>query len=314
MALLALETSVYGVAEADLVVGYAATYASSLGGDDNVEVFWANQMAGSNIVNEQSGSPEHIRITGYIQSAFDWTHNTTVGGIVGRLSGYDVNIRDVVDFGNSVGADLITYVCENIADGAGAVAQQPGRYSAFNPGVVYFVVLAHEMGGHNYGLTHADSLLNPKTIMLHNYCGGGAQSFYTNPNIWLNGVKLLGDGNNCGQGGLIAGGDEAYFLSNAAQGVADRYARNNAGPKLDSVVRRWKFNQAAGAAPASTVITDEVAAAPATIRGTGATFTGDAVRLPGGTTGNVAANSIAAYIDLPNGIISSLTILTRIKN
>ena len=54
----------------------------------------------------------------------------------------------------------------------------------------------------------------------------------------------------------------------------------------------------------------DVAAAPATIRGTGATFTGDAVRLPGGTTGNVAANSIAAYIDLPNGIISSLTNMT----
>ena len=311
VALLALHPLARGEAEADLAVGYAATYANSLGGDDNLEVLVANQVAGSNLINEQSGSPARLRIVGYYQSAQDGTNRTSTGGMVGWLANYDARISDVVDFGNATGADLVTYLCANNDSASiGAVAQAPGRYSSLNPGAVYFVVIAHEIGGHNYGLGHADSLLNPKTVMLHNYCGGGAQSYFTNPNVWLNGVRLLGDGNNCGQGGLIAGGDEAFFLSNAAQGVADRNARNNAGPKLDSVVYRWKFNLPAGGAPAGTVIADEISSAPATIRGTGATFTGEAVRLPGGATGNTAANSIAAYVDLPNGLVSALTDMT----
>ena len=49
-----------------------------------------------------------------------------------------------------------------------------------------------------------------------------------------------------------------------------------------------------------------MAGALATVRGTNATFTGTALRLPGGTTGNTAADSIAAYIDLPNGMFSAM--------
>jgi autotransporter-associated beta strand protein len=46
------------------------------------------------------------------------------------------------------------------------------------------------------------------------------------------------------------------------------------------------------------------------VRGNGATYTGSALRIPGGTTGNVAMNAMSAYIDLPNGIISSQTNVT----
>ena len=55
---------------------------------------------------------------------------------------------------------------------------------------------------------------------------------------------------------------------------------------------------------------DLVSGAPAVVRGNGATYTGSALRLPGGTTGNVAMSAMAAYIDLPNGILSSQTNIT----
>ena len=76
------------------------------------------------------------------------------------------------------------------------------------------------------------------------------------------------------------------------------------------IVHRWSFNQAAGAAPAGTEIPDLVGGGTAYIRGTGATFNGNSVTLPGTTTGNQTGTSISAYVDLPNGIISSCTDLT----
>lgn len=79
---------------------------------------------------------------------------------------------------------------------------------------------------------------------------------------------------------------------------------------LSSLVYRWSFNNPTGPASAGTVVTDTVSGATAIVRGTNAQFTGSALRLPGTTTGNAAADSMAAYVDLPNGIISALTNLT----
>jgi hypothetical protein len=79
---------------------------------------------------------------------------------------------------------------------------------------------------------------------------------------------------------------------------------------LSSLVYRWSFNGTAGSAPAGTTITDSVSSAVAIVRGTNAQFTGTGLRLPGTSTGNAAADTMAAYLDLPNGIISALTNLT----
>ncbi len=298
------------VIEADLAVGYAPSYATSVGGDDNVEVLLANAVAGNNRINEISGTGAAMRIVGFIKSLNDPVNWTTTGGIVGWLSGNDSRVSDVVSFGSSLGADLVTYIVQSSdSSSIAAVAQQPGMYSSYNPGAVWSAVFAHETGGHNYGRSHSDGVLNPKTVMLHNYCGGGAAPpyYYTNPNIVYNSVLLRGTGDNCSQGALLNGGDNS---SANAQAVADRRERMVTGPRLGNVVRRWLFNQTAASAPAGTVIADQIGAAPATVRGVGATFTGSALRIPGGTTGNVAANSIAAYIDLPNGLISTRTSVT----
>lgn len=312
-ALLCSGNTARAAAEADLAVSYTATYASSNGGEDNSQVIIANAITGSNAINKTSGTGAAVRIVGYRQSAQDNTNLTTVGGIVGWLNNNDSRIFDVVTFGSTVGADLVTYICTSTDTGIGAVASQPGMYSSFQPSAFWSAVVAHELSGHNYGRSHSDGLLNPKTIMLHNYCGGGAAPPYlfTNPNIWFNNVRLLGDANNCSQGGLINGGDNSLPSAASAQGVADRRERVIVGPNISNVVRRWKFNRAAGAAPAGTSVTDQVSGAnPAVVRGNGAIFTGTSLRTPGGGTGNAVANSITAYIDLPNGIISSNTNLT----
>jgi autotransporter-associated beta strand protein len=297
--------------EADLLASYAASYASSVGGEDNAQVIIANTVAGSNAIQDQGGTGAHMRIAGFYQSAIDVTGQTSTGGIVNWLASNDSHLSDVVAQGAALGADLVVYICNNNdSSSIAGVSQQPGFYSALNPGAVWSAVFAHETGGHAYGRSHSDGILNPKTIMLHNYCGGGAAPpyFYTNPNIWFNGVQLLGDGvNNCGMGGLVNGGDNS---SPSAQAVADRRARVVTAPNLNNVVLHWAFTNAPGSAPAGTTNLDLISGAQAIVRGNGASYTGTALRIPGGTTGNVAMNSMSAYIDLPNGIISSQTNIT----
>ncbi|MES2475812.1 MAG: PQQ-dependent sugar dehydrogenase [Verrucomicrobiota bacterium] len=76
-----------------------------------------------------------------------------------------------------------------------------------------------------------------------------------------------------------------------------------------TVTHRWNFNST-GPSTHSTIIPDQISAAPGTIVGINVTRTGTALTLPGGSNGQVAANAIAGYFDLPNGIISSKTNFT----
>jgi uncharacterized repeat protein (TIGR03806 family) len=77
------------------------------------------------------------------------------------------------------------------------------------------------------------------------------------------------------------------------------------------LVHRWSFNNPAGSVSAGTVFNDTVSGAAATVVGLNASASGTALTLPGNTTGgSAAATSIAAYVDLPNGLISAKTNLT----
>jgi autotransporter-associated beta strand protein len=301
-----LTAEIHAAAEADLLVAYDQTHASAVGGQDNANVLALNAVAGSNLINERSGTGARVRVVGYHQAAQYSYQRTSKGGFVGWMAGYDSRLSDVVDAGNARGADLVTFLCVSTADGAAAVAEQPGRYSCFDPGQFWSAVVAHELAGHNYGCDHRGGRATPgsKTVMMHNYCEGGGATppyFYSNPNIWLNGARLVGEA-SC-LGAAVSGGDNAYLVSNNAQGVADRNGRVITAPNLGSVVRRWSFNQAAATAPAGTTVTDSVSGVtPATVQGNGATFTGTGLRLPGG-----GAASGAAYLQLPSGIISSYT-------
>ncbi len=76
------------------------------------------------------------------------------------------------------------------------------------------------------------------------------------------------------------------------------------------LTHRWSFDEANGAIASGTVVLDEVTSAPAVVRGNGASFNGSGITLPGATTGGTSDAAISAYVDLPNGIVSSKTNLT----
>ena len=69
-------------------------------------------------------------------------------------------------------------------------------------------------------------------------------------------------------------------------------------------VNRWSFDAAAGGAPDGTVVPDLIGGADGVIRGAGASWSGTDVVLPGGSSDS------AAYVDLPNGLISGHTAVT----
>ena len=77
-----------------------------------------------------------------------------------------------------------------------------------------------------------------------------------------------------------------------------------------TLVHRWSFNEPSGAVAAGTVLVDSVGGSEAVVRGVGATRNGSALTLPGTTSGNVGQSTISAYVDLPNGLVSSKTDLT----
>jgi glucose/arabinose dehydrogenase len=70
---------------------------------------------------------------------------------------------------------------------------------------------------------------------------------------------------------------------------------------------RWSFNSEAGNVAPGSTFADRSAGETATLRGNGATLNGSALILPGTTNGNQNAATISAYLDLPNGILSSKT-------
>ncbi|MGC6466785.1 MAG: LamG-like jellyroll fold domain-containing protein [Akkermansiaceae bacterium] len=72
------------------------------------------------------------------------------------------------------------------------------------------------------------------------------------------------------------------------------------------LLHRYAFDEAAGPADAGSVVGDLIGAADGSIVGSGGMWTGSALSLPGGD----GAVSDAAYVDLPNGLMSSLDHLT----
>ena len=77
-----------------------------------------------------------------------------------------------------------------------------------------------------------------------------------------------------------------------------------------ALVNRWSFNQAAGAAVNGTSFTDTISAVPLQVRGNGATLNGVRILLPGTTNSDQPDSTISAYLNLPNGTVSSKTNLT----
>lgn len=305
LVVLGASDPVRGAAEADLLVAYDQSYAESVGGDENARVLIANAVAASNAINDRSGTGARLRICGYHKTTGQ-AGRSTLGGYIGWLiNETDGNLDDVTAVANARGADLVAFICApSASETSAAVAQQPGRYAAYAPAYFWAIVVAHETGGHNYGCDHRGGRENPKTVMLHNYCGGGAQPYFSNPNTWLNGVRLRGEGSCLGP--AVDNGDNAYLISTRAQEVADRRARVVTAPFLHRVVHHWRFDLPPGAAPAGTTIANLVGSGPTVqVMGNGTVFTGGGLRLPGGAPG-----AGGAYLQLPSAMLAGLSNLT----
>lgn len=77
-----------------------------------------------------------------------------------------------------------------------------------------------------------------------------------------------------------------------------------------AMTHRWSFNNPASTAANGSSFSDSISGEPAVVRGKGATLNGTALVLPGTTTGKFNDTAISAYVNLPNGLISSKTDLT----
>src|SRR5262245_53541058 len=76
-------------------------------------------------------------------------------------------------------------------------------------------------------------------------------------------------------------------------------------PVSAGIVHRWSFNQPNGPVGRHTPIVDSVSGLIAYVEGNGAIVQNQTLVLPGNTTGNASPESIAAYVDLPNHLISN---------
>jgi autotransporter-associated beta strand protein len=280
---------------------YSATAAASLGGEQALQVDMYNACAGANVVQQNSGTGAYWHIVGYHMSTQD-PNGDNASATISAVAGY----ADVSSFCTSVGAGDCNYVA-SYTDVSG-LAYQPGFYSTVAAATgAWWDVFAHEMG-HNFGCAHADGLGNGfRTVMLHNYCGGWDLNYYTNPSLYYGGIQLLGSlAGDCNTGSLLNNGNNAGIVALAAPG---KQGSRPAPTDTTNAIYHWTFTNAPGTVAAGTTVPDQFGKF-LTVRGNGAVFSGTGLRLPGGTTGNLPASSLAAYLDLPNGIISSLTNLT----
>ncbi len=126
-------------------------------------------------------------------------------------------------------------------------------------------------------------------------------------NNWLGRSHWSGDRNTHAAYNEVRVYDHAMT---AAEVTASFASGANPVPPQSDMVHRWSFSNPSGNATAGSTIPDLVGSATATVRGNGATFSGTALTLPGSTTGNQTPSAISAYVDLPNGIVSSKTNLT----
>ncbi|HKX60817.1 MAG TPA: lamin tail domain-containing protein, partial [Verrucomicrobiae bacterium] len=75
-------------------------------------------------------------------------------------------------------------------------------------------------------------------------------------------------------------------------------------PLVSPPTHRYSFDNGASANANGAVVVDSIGGADGVVRGTGATFNGTRLALPGGSSTN------AAYVDLPNGLLSSQSVDT----
>ncbi len=227
--------------------------------------------------------------------------------IPGGTGGYD-NIGLTLN----TGTDLNSQQLEGQYDGNAPLYSS--TTAATTAGTEYHFVFVIEDGAGTYGAGGCQvrwyrngALQNSMDLPFHtagmedvnNWIGRSLYSGDSNSNFTLNELRLY-------RRALSAGQVVASYTAGADPGAGAPEALPPAPPPDN----RWSFNAASGAAASGTALVDTSARETITVRGTGATFSGTAIVLPGTTNGNQTAAAISAYLDLRNGFVSEHPSLT----
>jgi len=121
-------------------------------------------------------------------------------------------------------------------------------------------------------------------------------------NNWLGRSQWSADSNSCLSYNEVR-------IYDTALSPTDVFASYQLGPE-GGLRYRWSFDGLSGSVSNGAAFADTISGTPAIVRGVGATLNGSALTLPGTTTGNQSPSTVSAYVDLPNGILSSLENVT----
>ncbi|MFD0895584.1 PQQ-dependent sugar dehydrogenase [Luteolibacter ambystomatis] len=224
------------------------------------------------------------------------------GAAPGASAGYDNLVLSL-----NVAGNLGTHRLEGQINNGAAIFTDSA--AATTAGTEYHYVLVVEDGGGTYGASGSQARWYRNGILQNSLSLPYHLSQMQDVNNWIGRSQYTGDSNS----NLSLNELRIY---NRALGASEILASYNAGADPSSgppeppapapiPVNRWSFDAAAGNAPSGTPFTASGKGTIATVRGNGATLTGTQIVLPGTTTGNQTAANISAYIDLPNGLISS---------
>jgi uncharacterized repeat protein (TIGR03806 family) len=178
---------------------------------------------------------------------------------------------------------------------------------ATTAGTEYHYVLTFESGVGNFAATGGRASWYRNGVLIASLDTSFRLNQIQDVNNWLGRSHWSGDRNT------NAAYNEVRIYNHAmtpAEITASLASGPNPAPTQSDMVHRWSFSNTAGNANSGATIPDLVGTATATLHGTGATFSGTTLTLPGSTDGNQTPAAISAYVDLPNGIISSKTNLT----
>jgi autotransporter-associated beta strand protein len=281
---------------------------------------WPQHSPGNDIVGDfiAKGSPTRQVVGGAEAVVFDGDGDCFVGPLTTaalhapgakhsvEIWVYQGNVRDqesVVSWGKRWGPDLTFSGFRYGADpDFGAIARWGASESAFTvvppPGHWHHLVYTYD--GKTQSV-YVDGKLDNATAV-------GLLDAHDRLPIHL-GAEICGDLKLEGQFTQFSGALARVRIHSGALLAAQVKHNHEAGlpgfpaivaePLNQSPMHRFSFNAATGPAPDGSAVSDSIGGLAAVIRGAGAAFTGSAIELPGGNS------AIAAYVDLPNGLISS---------
>ncbi|BCU77168.1 LamG-like jellyroll fold domain-containing protein [Luteolibacter sp. LG18] len=224
------------------------------------------------------------------------------GAAPGASAGYDNLVLSL-----NVAANLGTHRLEGQINNGEAIFTDSA--AATTAGTEYHYVLVVEDGVGTYGASGCQARWYRNGVLQNTLSLAFHLSQMQDVNNWIGRSQYTGDSNS----NLALNELRIYNRAISASEILASYnagADPSTGPPEPPVaapvpVNRWDFNGANGNVASGTPFAAAGKGTVATLRGNGATLSNGQIVLPGTTTGNQTAANISAYLDLPNGLISS---------